>query len=257
MNNLDILFQDEDICILKPDSQRGILVIHSTKNADICNDGLYSYNELLNRKPELGLERKKSMFPGHSDIIYFRAPYNNDITSIDSLYPGFYFDENNYYILIRIDPDKTYIYNQEGRVYNNYDNYKSSRISFTDYFKIIESNKLIKPKYPISIYGNTISFRKQLLGSGSDMVGTFKKYLPTERMGEILAKIPHIPQKWFYYCGKLKNFSEIQQQKPNLQNGGKKKKANKKHKIKKTYKTKYSSQNGCKRKYSKKHIKKE
>jgi hypothetical protein len=249
-DNSDILFKDHNICILKPESRRGILVFHVSKSSTICSEGLYSYNELLNQKPGLGLQPKEHMFPEHSDIIYFRAPYNSETTSFQSLYPDISFIKDSYYVLIRIDPDNTYVYNQEGRVYSNYEEYKSSKISMTEYFKIIKINKLIKPEYQKAIYGNTISFKKILMRNHTNKVGTFKKYLPTERMGEILAKRPHIPNEWFYYCGKINNISDIpdtykqpQNGEPNTykqsQNGGKStlSKKYKKHKSYKKQKT--------------------
>lgn len=249
-NKSDILFQDDDVCILKPTSNRGILVIHATNNkaTTVCEDGLYSKNELMIRKPELGLTKSDSMFPFHSDIIYFRAPYSSDTTNFSTLYPNFYFIEDQYYVFIRIDPEQTYVYNQEGRVYSTYEKYKKSRISMNDYFKIITENKKIIAKYPEVLYGNTISFEKKKLNSNrGKFLNTFEIYLPTERMGEILVKIPHIPKEWFYYCGKGKiNQSQLDNRifgfPPNSEilNGGKrfyktnKNKNNRKIKYKRT-----------------------
>jgi hypothetical protein len=242
-NKSDILFEDENVCILDPTSKRGILIIHQS-NANVCEEGLYSKNKLFEIKHELAtkLHSPKNMFPGHFDTIYFRAPYTSDTTNFNTLYPNYSFNENNYYVLIRIDPYKTYVYNQEGRDYSTYDKYIKSKTNMIDYFDIITKNKGIIAKYPKALFGNTISFAKKINNNKrGNEIGTFKKYLPTERMGEILVIIEHIPKEWFYYCGKGKiNQSQLDNRvfrfPPNLQilNGGKQKlKTNKKKKLKK------------------------
>ena len=52
-------------------------------------------------------------------------------------------------------------------------------------------------------YGNLLGFDKKYFSNKlPDIVKNYQQYLPTERMGEILIKIPFMPKEWFYYCGK-------------------------------------------------------
>jgi len=63
----DILYQDSDVCILKPDVKKGVLIFSNIANTSIYNDGLKTGKQL---KKE-GIDFGRSMIHDYS---FFRAP---------------------------------------------------------------------------------------------------------------------------------------------------------------------------------------
>jgi len=151
--NSDVLFQDENVCILNPSSKRGILVFTISDSWNICDEGLYSHNELRKVHPELGLKNRNHIDPTHNDLIFFRAPYNSDVSTFESSYDGISPAEMlGTYIkeaiaVIRIDPDKTFVFSSEIRAIGHsvrtipksklLEDLEQSRIPMTKYLKII------------------------------------------------------------------------------------------------------------------------
>lgn len=37
---VDVVFQDENVCILRPGTQRGIPIYHHSRNINLCRDGM-------------------------------------------------------------------------------------------------------------------------------------------------------------------------------------------------------------------------
>ena len=231
MEESDILYEDNDVCILKPDSDRGIIIFTAGKSENMCEEGLLSYNELRKRHPELGLKDRDHIVkdPNHDNLIFFRAPYHKDTSSFESSYDGkspekFVSAGQKVLVTIRIDPEKTFVYSSETRALGTYQNLLNSRKPLLEYLDIIDSH----PKnivYPNKLCGNIINYTKKIFPSNHTCMYPFKDYLPIERMAEVIVNIPYIPKEWFVGCYIYKA------------EGGKRKRKTKKYKNKKNKKT--------------------
>jgi hypothetical protein len=212
MESSDILFENEDVCILHPASSRGILVFTVSGTKKICTEGLFSYNELRKVHPELGLANRSRAHhdPSHNDLIFFRAPYNTDTTSFETSFDGktpkdiikpiFSSDSQKAIAVIRIDPAKTFIYSSETRALGSYSDLMRSRIPMMEYLLRIRGHSSLRPIYPQKSCGNIITFEKGLFPSTMNCSYPWKEYLPVERMAEVVVKLPHIPPSWFVSC---------------------------------------------------------
>jgi hypothetical protein len=198
----DILFQDRDVCILKPESKRGILVFTVSKSINICDEGLLSYNELRKRHPELGLEDRRMDDPTHNDLIFFRAPYNNDVTTFESSYEGtqpisLLYSTNESITVIRIDPSNTFVYLSEARARGEAGDLQKSRISMYEYLErvipFLKDYGKNKYKNPMRyLYTGDKKLSESLIHHVNDESIT--------RFFEVVVKIPHIPREWFVSC---------------------------------------------------------
>lgn len=209
----EILFQNEDVCILDPLSKKGVLIYTRSSSKNICSEGLYSYNELRKVHPELGLNNR-GYTDDHDDLIYFRAPYNYDVTSFTSSY-GYnpinlikYFGMNEGSLsIIRIDPDKTYVYSSEVRVYyrGKSDTLNKSRINFNTYLSKIKDNMNVKIIKGYKMASNILTYSKELFPVKYNMHLPWIEYFPIELNSEVIVKIPHIPLNWMVECYKISN----------------------------------------------------
>lgn len=228
----DILFQNSDVCILKPDSTRGIIIFTSVssrfgKNSkSVCEEGLFSYNELRKRHPEYKLPNRSGAHinASHNDLIFFRAPYTNDTTTFESSY-GMTLEKmiNKYsptFATIRVDPEKTYVYSSEIRAIGKYTDLLQSRILMTDYLLKLKNMPKEYFKNGKDMYANIIKYEKKFKNAPKVKFPTFNnfegfssfsevesnskypelKYFPIERNVEVVVKIPHIPPEWFVNC---------------------------------------------------------
>ena len=153
----DIMLRTIDICILKPDCEKGVLVStrYSEKFPDIPQTGLKS-----------GYQLKKEGIPYHTNkehhCIFFRAPYERPLkldysdikNEINSLYPIVNQEEKNDFmknrIFIRVVPRHTYVFSSEIRDifmypqhYGKLNIIQRSRKTLLEYFHIIENNKFL------------------------------------------------------------------------------------------------------------------
>lgn len=115
----DIIYQDDYICLLKPDSEYGVEIAHYSKY-QVC-DGLYSYAGLVKYNKPLPFHRKSH---SNDDFIFFRPSRNPDLEP--------YITTKDYEALVRVNPDKSYVYSSELWHHNSY-LYRNSRISLTDF----------------------------------------------------------------------------------------------------------------------------
>lgn len=216
INDDDIMYQDNLVCILKPDVQKGIIVwtdyFQPNGQDSLCNQGLKSGKQLHDEGVDFG----RSIY--HS-YIFFRAPYyKNDIdytsieTEINSSYGDNQFNRPNR-AFIRVDPDKTYVFSSEIRAnyspqfrynsqkYNNdmdYELYKSKK-TLTEYLNIIDDNsKIIKEadkKYVYHLYSS------KMLGFPIDGDTKYPyNNNPINMHSEILVSIPHLTPDYFVLC---------------------------------------------------------
>ena len=136
----DILYQDDDVCILKPDVKKGILIFSVVYDKSIFEDGLKTGKQL---KKE-GIDFGRSMIHNYS---FFRAPTflrptENSCSSLK--------------VWIRVDPKQTFVYSSEIRAkfsprfafgtpeYLNSleQEVRKSRKPMIEYLQILEENSL-------------------------------------------------------------------------------------------------------------------
>jgi hypothetical protein len=215
----DILFQDNDVCILKPDVKKGILIFTNYTQPkgmpSLCESGLKTGVQLQSEGVNFG----RSMI---HDYIFFRAPYFSnpiDYESIDTEIESSFgkgFNNIPSRVWIRIDPEKTFVYSSEIRaVYKppyhretpefllQMENHvKNSRKSMIDYLKILEDNEKV-----ISMINSN---QKPFFNLFSSKVVLFPidaktpKYPFNENNvnmhSEVLVRIPHLTPNYFVKC---------------------------------------------------------
>jgi len=214
----DILFQDSDVCVLKPNVKKGVLIFtkytQPTGMPPLCEAGLKTGAQLQTEGVNFG----RSMI---HDYMFFRAPYYSDpidYTSIDTeIASSFGIGESTIpsRVWIRIDPEKTNVYSSEIRAeYSPEFRYgseeylsamenqvKKSKKSMTNYLRILDKNKTaitdIEPgKKP---FYNLLSSEVRLFPIAynlkfpwnSDNINT---------NSEVLVRIPHLTPNYFVKC---------------------------------------------------------
>lgn len=211
----DVLYQDNRVCILKPNSKRGIEVFHRSEYVNIVFSGLYSMDKLREVNPSLSKIRCKRR---HDDTIFFKAPYNEKTDTIEDSF-GIDIHERmkdkRVMAFIKIDPDKTFVYSSEIRVHywnNQHILLERNRISFRRYMEIIKENKEFVKNTPPgymcewNIFDFRPSYRKIPLRSNDceEIPSDFNENPMTKydisKQSEILVRIPHIPLNWMTRC---------------------------------------------------------
>lgn len=214
-NKEDILFEDEDVCILRPELKKGILIFHRFYNSVnlnsgdiICKEGLKSGKQLNNEDIKFGRNI-------YHPYIFFRAPYyNNNINydsvekEIESLY-GSDFDKTST-SFIRVDPDKTFVYSSEIRSGTQPERIYESRKSMREYLRILTHNLEYQNSNPINpskhkwLY-NLIS--SEVKNTPYDINYKKNELLPfplsdenINTTSEVLVRMRHIPIDYFVRC---------------------------------------------------------
>jgi len=155
----DILYRDYNVCILKPEVKKGVLIFTN-----------YTENEALKVGPMYGIKSPLQLYNEgnetgrkiHDPYITFRAPYyatEIDYTSVESEIRSS-FGENEQYkqgrMYIRVDPNTTKVFSSQIRdsyistypIYDYNNSYNSlftelykSRKTMSDYLSIIRENE--------------------------------------------------------------------------------------------------------------------
>lgn len=197
----DVLYQDEKVCILKPDVKKGVLVWHKfqeTQGIDVPSVGLKSGLQMQRDGYDFGRCR---FYP----YIFFRAPfYNNkiDYTSFESEVLSSYDDwvlKEDRIMFIRVDPRRTRVYSSEIRASRHPGEWKKSEKWMSKYFSILWSNdKDIKElqKPGLVPYWNLFSSEMRLHHSRAIMKYPWNSYA-IHRCSEVLVKLPHIEPHYF------------------------------------------------------------
>jgi hypothetical protein len=200
----DILFQDDDVCILKPNVKRGILVAsrHDKKYLkDIFVNGLRSGQQLKKDEVEYG---RSTAHP----YIFFRAPfYSREInydsinTEIISSFGDTYTrDQKSVFMFIRVDPDRTYVYSSELRVkyYGEESMVRNSRKTLSEYLAIIKQNETME-----KLITSETKVLYDLFSSKAKIFSKMATYsdaycdCPINRNSEILVRMPYMSMKYF------------------------------------------------------------
>ena len=141
------MYQDELVCILKPDDKKGIIIWTNYKQPpnmySLCISGLKTGQQLSKEGVDFGRSVKHP-------YIFFRAPYYSrdiDYTSVETEITSSYGKEEldiKDRVYIRVDPDNTFVYSSEIRVlkpmYEIYDELENSRKTLTVYLLQIAIN---------------------------------------------------------------------------------------------------------------------
>ena len=197
----DVLYQDEKVCILKPDVKKGVLVGHrfqETPGIDIPSVGLKSGVQMQREGYDFG----RNWF---NPYIFFRAPfYNNkiDYTSFESEVLSSYDDwvlKEERIMFIRVDPRRTRVYSSEIRASRHPEEWENSEKWMTKYFSILWSNnkdlkELQKPG--LMPYWNLFSSEMRLHDSRAIMTYPWNSY-PIHRCSEVLVELPHMEPHYF------------------------------------------------------------
>lgn len=212
----DILFQDEDVCILRPDVKKGILVFTNytqpTGMPPLCEIGLKTGKQLQSE----GVNFRRSMIHPY---IFFRAPYYStpiDYTSIDTEIASSFGENQNDVssrVWIRVDPDKTYIFSSEIRAkYSPHMRYGTpeyfsalenevykSRKSMTKYLQIIRENdiKLVEPGKK-KLY-NLFTSNAEVFPIAYNLTYPWDSH-NINRQSEVLVRLPHLTPNFFVKC---------------------------------------------------------
>ena len=221
----DIIYQDKDIAILHPNSNKGIPIWtnyrkHDKNVDDILKVGLKTGEQLQIE----GIDCGRSIYHPYS---FFRAPYRKpvevDKTTLIHEVVSYYdtnimkYDKNK--IFIRVDPDRTYVYSSEIRPNMPYCSYhstkynnelKNSRKTLTEYLDIIaENEEQIRNKEvgTVPIYNLYSSRIQSFHRTDSRYIENFDdrfnypltKYL-TNRTSEILVRLAILPPDYFVMC---------------------------------------------------------
>ena len=205
MTKSDILFQSDLVTILKPGSKRGILVWHKF------------YDTLTKKKiKKYGLKSAKRLKEDNIDFgrvaehpyIFFRAPfhnpnkinYRNYKTEIKSLYGNILKDKYyNKIAIIRVDPDKTYVFSSEIRAFHcgekQLQEINRSKKTLTEYLKIIHSNGPVSYK-GMNPYWNLYTSEMQYWPQNFKPSYPWNEY-PINKMSEVLVDLPCMKKHYF------------------------------------------------------------
>ena len=207
----DIMYQDDLVCILKPDVKKGIIIwTHYTQPPEmdsLCKSGLKTGQKLN----EEGVNFGRSIIHPY---IFFRAPfYSKDIdyTSVETEIISSYGEGQigrEPRAFIRVDPDKTFVFSSEIRVLKPTD-IEQSKKTLSEYLRIIYMNSTIyKTLFPLSKTKKQPAYNlisSELIPIENNGIQVTKlNYplinIPIERNSEILVSIPHLTPEYFVLC---------------------------------------------------------
>ena len=214
----DILFQNADVCVLKPDVKKGILIFTKYKQpagmSSLCEVGLKTGVRLQTE----GINFGRSMI---HDYIFFRAPYLSDpidYTSVETeIASSFGIGKSTISsrVWIRIDPEKSNVYSSEIRddfspkfMYGSPEYLSAienevtkSKKSMTNYLRILDKNKTaitdIEPgKKP---FYNLFSSEVGLFPIAYNLSYPWNSY-NINKASEVLVGVPHLTPDYFVKC---------------------------------------------------------
>jgi hypothetical protein len=208
----DIMYQDDLVCILKPEVKKGIIIwTHYTQPPNmesLCTLGLKTGKQLRDE----GLNFGRSVAHPY---IFFRAPYYSreinystpETEIISSFGEGQIGKESR--VFIRVDPDRTFVFSSEIRDIQKHRKWygienniiKNSKKTLSDYLKIINSNLLIEQNVEKdkNIYYNLFTSKAQLFSSNFSPSEPFDNE-QINRNSEVLVSIPHLTPNYFVLC---------------------------------------------------------
>jgi hypothetical protein len=199
------MYQDELVCILKPEVKKGIIIFSEytqpSKLDSLCCIGLKTGQTLQLE----GVKFDRGVFHPY---IFFRAPYCSreiNYSTIETELISSYGQEiigRTSRVFIRVDPDKTFVFSSEIRAHGNdsWSELNKSKKTLTEYLRIIKYNESIEDKFSLSqtnVY-NLYSSKKQY--ANSSFINYPLDETPIERNSEILVAITHLTPNYFVAC---------------------------------------------------------
>ena len=210
INYNDIMYKDKHVCILKPNVQKGVIIMNRFNQPEnmesLCDLGLKTGSQLQKE----GMEFGRSVYHPY---IFFRAPYrspdqmnySNPEAEIISLYEETVLDEDGV-VFIRVDPDKTFVFSSEIRTveFNKTKQnkmLKRSKKTLTDYLRIIKENSSITEKLNPGLRYNLFTSEAKIFPYPRSKSTEWNEY-PIHRNSEILVYKPHLTRDYFVRCNK-------------------------------------------------------
>lgn len=213
INQQDVAYQDELVCILKPNAKKGLIVFTTVPRENhkaIMEIGLKTGQQLKDE----GIEFGRTVYHPYS---FFKAPYNDgfaNYSSIQSEIKRSFGDGIDTYdkVMIRVDPDKTMVFSSEIRakytpllLFGSPEYIKEvdkqvvqSGKLLSDYLKIVRFNKNQKPNNDRSIIPvyHLHTCEKAFIPQGYSVHYPYD-LSEVNRNSEILVKIPHLLPELF------------------------------------------------------------
>ena len=205
----DIMYQDDLVCILKPEVKKGIIIWTNFTQPEgmgsLCELGLKTGIRLH----EEGIDFCRSKI---HQYMFFRAPsyYSIDIdytsvkTEIISSYREWQIGREPR-VFIRVDPDKTFVFSSEIRAKIEWCGKEimilNSKKTLSKYLQIINDNMKIKKdvKPDQKILYNLFTSQAVLFPINKVLNLPFND-VPIEFNSEILVSIPHLTPDYFVLC---------------------------------------------------------
>lgn len=205
--DMDIMFQDDLVCILRPYIKKGIIIwsnyTQPPNMSSLLTLGLKTGKKLKEEGVDFG---RSKIHP----YIFFRAPYllaDIDYSTIETEIISSFGQEllervNESKVFIRVDPDKTFVFSSEIRV--NFFNEADTKIfdskkKLSEYLRIIKINleieTLVSNKNKKILY-NLKSSEARLFPNTTNPGKLFSN-APINRNSEILVSIPHLTSDYF------------------------------------------------------------
>lgn len=230
----DVLYQDDLVCILKPEVKKGIIIWTSYNQPStmdsLCKLGLKTGKKLK----EEGVDFGRSVFHPY---IFFKAPYYSreiDYSTLETEISSSYGDNqiipNRVYI--RVDPDRTFVFSSEirARIPTPYFHIRDGHLinsrellearmdlfmkrtdeKFNHLYTEYYNTEINKSKKLLSEYLGIIKENESLPGSMYDLYSSRKTAViddtypfdssPIEESSEVLVSIPHLTKEYFVLC---------------------------------------------------------
>lgn len=208
----DIMYQDDLVCILKPEVKKGIIIwTHFTQPegmGNLCELGLKTGKQLQIEGIDFG---RSKIHP----YMFFRAPYYSrdiDYTSVETEINSSYGEGQigrQPRVFIRVDPDRTFVFSSEIRyVYKHSVWYgkentmiNNSKKTLSKYLEIINNNREIieNVKPGKKIWYNLFTSEAVLFPIAAHPKEPFDNE-EIQKNSEILVSIPHLTPDYFVLC---------------------------------------------------------
>ena len=194
-SNDDVVYRDENVCILKPDASRGVVILHAYPK---------NMNHLIEQSGGRQTNHEYKVHP----YLVFKCPINlmempSKCTSrmlqltYDSLYDVSHYD----YFCIRVDPEHTFVYNSLLKSHDyifDYD-YRQSKQNMIEFLSKIDMNRKFisderrRGNFKTPFYNK---YTKDVLMNydGTPSPSWYTTY-PPDRLGEILV-YRNVPLEW-------------------------------------------------------------
>ena len=202
----DIMYEDNLVCILKPDVKKGILIFSNYEKP----------NNIKNLR-EIGLKTAKKLrednisFNRNLDVvhpyIFFRAPFYSPKTinydSPENEFLQLYnFDIGDNMVVIRVDPDKTFVFSSEIRVEKPFDRdvqneLNMSKKTLTEFLNIIKKNN---EKQEANLTDQKMIQAYNLYTSELNYLPIINYPFSISNTCEILVQIDHLTPNYFVLC---------------------------------------------------------